>query len=108
MGLILPALGIPYLAKITAGISRALSEEKYGLIVSSSENDLDAEQKQIGIFLSLQLDALLLVSLQETASFFEEFQARTDMPDRAPRHGNLRCSPGFSSTFKQLPGPASS
>lgn len=80
MGLILPALGNPYLAQIAAGISRTLSPEKYGLIVSSSENDLDAEQKQIGIFLSLQVDALLVVSLQETSLLFEELQGRTEMP----------------------------
>lgn len=80
MGLILPALGAPHLAQIAAGISRTLSSEKYGLILSSSENDLDAEQKQIGVFLSLQVDALLLVSLQETASLFEELQGRTEMP----------------------------
>ena len=80
MGLILPSLGLPYLAQIAAGISRALTPEKYGLIVSSSENDLDAEQRQIGIFLSLQVDALLLVSLQETALLFEEFQGKTEMP----------------------------
>ncbi|HEX3985690.1 MAG TPA: LacI family DNA-binding transcriptional regulator [Acidobacteriaceae bacterium] len=80
MGLILPSLGIPYLAEIAAGISRTLSPEKYGLIVSSSENDLDAEQKQIDVFLSLQVDALLLVSLQEAALFFEALQRRTEMP----------------------------
>jgi LacI family transcriptional regulator, galactose operon repressor len=80
MGLILPAMGSPYLAQIAAGISGILSLEGYGLIVSSSENDLDAEQKQTGIFRSLQVDALLLVSLQEDAAFFEELQGRTEMP----------------------------
>jgi len=80
MGLVLPALGVPHLAQIAAGISKTLSREKYELIVSSSENDLETEQKQIGIFLSLQVDALLLVSLQETTFFFEELQGRTEMP----------------------------
>jgi LacI family transcriptional regulator len=80
MGLILPGLGIPFLAQIAGGISRELSSEGYGLIVSSSENDLDAEQREIGILVSLQVEALLLVSLQETAAFFEELQRRTEMP----------------------------
>ncbi|MFP5229597.1 MAG: LacI family DNA-binding transcriptional regulator [Acidobacteriota bacterium] len=80
VGLILPGLGVPFLAQIAAGISKTLGPEKYELIVSSSENDLGAEQKQIGTFLSLQVDALLLVSLQETASFFEELRGRTEMP----------------------------
>lgn len=80
MGLILPSLGIHYLAQIAAGISRTLGVRGYGLIVSSSENDLDAEQRQIGILVSLQVEALLLVSLQETAAFFEELQTRTGMP----------------------------
>lgn len=80
MGLILPALGNPYLAQIAAGVSKTLSVENYRLIISSSENDLEAEQKQIGIFVSLQVDALLLVSLQESALFFEGLQGRTDMP----------------------------
>jgi LacI family transcriptional regulator len=50
------------------------------LIVSSAEQDPDAEQKQIGVFLSLQVDALLLVSLQETAAFLDDIRARTEMP----------------------------
>jgi LacI family transcriptional regulator len=77
MGLILPSLGTPYLAEVATGIGQAVDTQGYGLIVASSNNDFDAEQRQIAIFLSLQVDALLLVSLQETAAFFEQLRRST-------------------------------
>lgn len=80
LGLILPTMGTLWLGAMEAGIHRAVSAQGYRLIVSSSHHDPDMEQRQIGVFLSLQVDALLLVSLQETAAFFEQLQRRTEMP----------------------------
>ena len=88
MGLILPSIGRPYLSEIAAGIHLAVFAEGYGLIVSSSQEDIDNEQRQIEIFLSLQVDALILISLQETGTFFEQMQRSKRMPiifvDRRP------------------------
>jgi LacI family transcriptional regulator len=80
MGLILPTIGRPYLSDVVGGINQAVSAEGYGLIVSSSQEDADFEQRQIEVFLSLQVDALLVVSLQETGTFFEQMQRSRKMP----------------------------
>jgi LacI family transcriptional regulator len=80
LGLVLPSIGKPHLSDIVAGINYAASAQGYGLIVASSEEDADYEQRQIEIFLSLQVDALLVVSLQETATYFEQMQKSRRMP----------------------------
>lgn len=80
MGLILPSTGSRYLADLTEGVSRALKTENYSLIVASCQEDVDTEQRQIAVLLSLQVDALLLVSLQETSAFFEQIRKAREMP----------------------------
>lgn len=80
MGLMLPSIGKTYLAEIAAGINEAVSAEGYSLIVCSSEEDVEAEQRQSEMLVSLQVDALLIVSLQETASFFEQMPKVRKMP----------------------------
>jgi LacI family transcriptional regulator len=80
MGLILPSIGKPYLAEIAVGIHRTVSADGYNLIVSSSEGLVECEQRQIEILVSLQVDALLIVSLQETATFFEQMSRSRKMP----------------------------
>ena len=80
MGLILPSIGAPYLGDVAAGIHQAIGNEGYGLIVCSSQEEVDAEQRQIEICLALQVDALLVVSLQETGSFFAQLQRSREIP----------------------------
>jgi LacI family transcriptional regulator len=80
MGLVVPSIGRPYLSDVASGINQVVSAEGYGLIVSSSQEDADYEQRQIEVFLSLQVDALLVVSLQETGSFFEQVQRLRKIP----------------------------
>jgi LacI family transcriptional regulator len=80
MGLILPSIGDPCFAQMAAGINRAVSAAGYSLIVCSSEEEMDAEQRQVQTLVSLQVDALLIVSLQETAAFFDNFPRSRAMP----------------------------
>ena len=80
MGLILPSIGKRCLAEIAAGINQAVSAEGYSLIVCSSEEDVESELRQSEILVSLQVDALLIVSLQETAPFFEVMPKIRKMP----------------------------
>ena len=68
LGLVLPSIGTTHLSDVVAGINQVTGAQGYGLIVASSEEDADYEQRQIEIFLSLQVDALLVVSVQETAT----------------------------------------
>jgi LacI family transcriptional regulator len=80
MGLILPSMGKSYLGDVAAGINRTVSPAGYSLIVCSSQNDVEIEQRQIEVFLSLQVDALLIISTQETTTFFEQLQKPKKMP----------------------------
>ncbi|MFZ1939503.1 MAG: LacI family DNA-binding transcriptional regulator [Terracidiphilus sp.] len=80
IGLVLPSIGSPFLSQIVGAVNEAVSAESYGLIVASSQQDADFEQRQIEIFLSLQVDALLVISLQETGTFFEQMQKSRRMP----------------------------
>jgi len=74
MGLILPILGEPHLGQVAAGIDHALNEAGYSLVICSSQNDAEIEQRQIEALISLQMDALLIVSTQETTAFFKQEQ----------------------------------
>jgi LacI family transcriptional regulator len=80
IGLILPSIGKSSLAEIEAGIRRTVTADGYSLIVCSSEHNVESEQRQIEILVSLQVDALLIVSLQETAAFFEQMPKMRKMP----------------------------
>lgn len=80
VGLILPSMGKPSLAAIAHGIHRTVTARGYSLIVCSSEDDTESEQRQIETLVSLQVDALLIVSLQETAAFFEQMPKPRRMP----------------------------
>ncbi len=80
LGLVLPSIGDAHLSDVVDGISQAAGTQGYGLIVASSQEDADNEQRQIEIFLSLQVDALLVVTVQETATYFEQVQRSRKMP----------------------------
>lgn len=80
MGLVLPSFCTAYLSEVAEGIGHAVSAQGYGLLVTSSQEDADFEQRRIEVFLSLQVDALLIVSLQETGTFFEQLQKTRKMP----------------------------
>ncbi|HUA98547.1 MAG TPA: LacI family DNA-binding transcriptional regulator [Terracidiphilus sp.] len=80
LGLILPSIGKPFFGEVAAGITHAVGAAGYGLIVSSSQEDADAEQRQIEVFLSLQVDALLIVTLQETSAFFNQVGRLKETP----------------------------
>jgi LacI family transcriptional regulator len=80
MGLILPSMGMSYMGEVAAGINHTVSAAGYGLIVCSSQNDIEMEQRQVQVFLSLQVDALLVISTQKTTAFFEQMQGSKKMP----------------------------
>ena len=95
LGIVLPSIGTPHLSDIAAGISQAAGAEGYSVIVASSQEDADCEQRQIETFLSLQVDALLIASLQETPEYFEQMQKPRRMPvifiDRRPAGARDSC-----------------
>jgi LacI family transcriptional regulator len=93
MGLVLPSIGAAYLSEVAEGINHAVCAQGFGLLVSSSQEDADSELRQIEVFLSLQVDALLIASLQETGTYFEQMQKSRKIPvifvdHRPPGAGN--------------------
>jgi LacI family transcriptional regulator len=72
IGLIVPSLRETYFGDLAKGIDQVVRPAGYGLVICPAEDDPDLEQRQIELLLARQVDALLVVSMQESASFFEE------------------------------------
>jgi LacI family transcriptional regulator len=98
VGLILPSLHDAHLSEVAEGVAEVIHTCGYGLLVGDSRNDPELEQRQIEMFLSRQVDAILLVSTQETDEFFEQMHSL--------RKTNLvfmnRKSPGVGERFVSL------
>jgi LacI family transcriptional regulator len=71
MGLVAPSLLHPFFAEIAIGLSRAIRDRGYSLIVSSSEEDPELEKEEISRLLARRLDALIIAS---TGTNIEQFQ----------------------------------
>jgi LacI family transcriptional regulator len=80
MGLIVPGMGDAYLSDVSRGISDAIRSAGYGLVVCPSQEDPELEQQQIELLLSRQVDALIIVSMEESAPFLEELSKGQTAP----------------------------
>jgi LacI family transcriptional regulator len=94
IGLIVPDLLHPFFADIARGLSLALREHGYFLVLSSSEEDPTLEQQEIEHVLAHRLDALVVASCQPDATMLAETQA-----GETPLILVDRSFPGFSSHF---------
>lgn len=65
IGLVVPDLIHPFFGEIAKGLSTALREQGYYVIVASSESDGDLERDEIEHMLAHRLDCLVLASCQE-------------------------------------------
>jgi LacI family transcriptional regulator len=70
VGLIVPDLLHPFFAEIAKSLSDILRKSGYYVIVSSSEEDPDLEEKEINQLLDRQLDTLIVASCHSTADLF--------------------------------------
>ena len=73
-GLIVPDLVHPFFAELAKGISAVLRSKGYGLIITSSEEDVDLEKWEIGQMLARRLDVLLIASTQWTVQSFRKIE----------------------------------
>jgi LacI family transcriptional regulator len=64
VGLVVPDLIHPFFGEIAKGLSSALRDKEYYLIVSSSDSDPQLEQDEIDHLLSHHLDCLVVASCQ--------------------------------------------
>ena len=70
VGLVVPDLLHPFFAEIAKSLSDVLRKSGYYLIVSSSEEDPDLEEKEIGQLLARRLDILVVASCRTTVDLF--------------------------------------
>src|SRR5664279_2992612 len=74
IGLVVPDLVQPFFALIASGLSSALRKNGYNLVISSSEEDPDFEQKEIDQLLSGHVDVLVVASAQRTGESFRRIE----------------------------------
>lgn len=70
LGLVVPDLLHPFFAEFAKSLNSILRQNNYGLILASSEDDPEIEQKEIRTVLSRGIDALLIASCQPTLQGF--------------------------------------
>jgi LacI family transcriptional regulator len=68
VGLIVPDLFHGFFAEVAAGMSDALAEQGYGLILSSSRGDEKLENREIKQMLARSVDALIVASCDSQAA----------------------------------------
>ena len=80
MGLVVPIMGDAYLCDVSRGISSAIRSAGYRLVVCPSQDDPELEQQQVELLLSRQVDALFIVSMDESAPFLERLSQGQNAP----------------------------
>jgi LacI family transcriptional regulator len=76
VGLVVPDLLHPFFADVAHGLSMALRQEGYFLIVTSSEEDPELEEKEIEQLLGRRLDALVIASVRSNAKSYARIAAQ--------------------------------
>jgi LacI family transcriptional regulator len=71
IGLVAPSLLHPFFAEIARGISIAVRDKGYFLVVASSEEDPEVEKEEISRLLSRRLDALVIASAATEVEQFD-------------------------------------
>lgn len=66
MGLVVPDLVHSFFAELAVGLSGALRQSGYNLVISSSDEDPDLERQEIERLMAQGIDALFIVSTQRT------------------------------------------
>jgi LacI family transcriptional regulator len=74
VGLVVPDLLHPFFARIAAIVSAELRKKRYGLVISSSEEDPDLERQEIEQLIARRVDVLLIASAQRSTESFRYIQ----------------------------------
>lgn len=74
VGLVVPTLLHPFFAEIAISLSRELLKKGYSLTISTSEDNPELEQREIGRLIGRNLDALIIATSCETAESFSRIE----------------------------------
>src|SRR5579863_1479968 len=86
IGLVVPDLLHPFFARIAAIVSAELRKQRYGLVISSSEEDPELERQEIEQLIARQVDVLLIASAQtgtENFRYIEQQRVPYVLMDRS-------------------------
>jgi LacI family transcriptional regulator len=76
IGLVVPDLVHPFFSEVAKGLSIALRNRSYGLLISSSEENPELEREEIDRLLARRVDALIIASTQWTVESFRHIEER--------------------------------
>ncbi|WP_254062076.1 LacI family DNA-binding transcriptional regulator [Acidobacterium sp. S8] len=74
VGLVVPDLLHPFFAEVAKALSTAIQSKGYSLIVSSSEEDPELEQREIRQLQARRLDAMVIASTRTGIADFDQLQ----------------------------------
>jgi LacI family transcriptional regulator len=94
MGLVVPNLVHPFFTQIAEALSTVLRQNRYGLLISLSEEDPELEKQEILQLLSRRVDALIIVSTQTTLESFRRIEQQ-----KTPYVLIDRVLPGLTANF---------
>src|ERR1700722_6050020 len=87
IGLIVPDLGL-FFGEVAGGLSRLLRKNSYSLMISSSNEGVEVENRAPAHLLARRVDALILASCQRDSAFYHNIE-RQNTPfvliDRQPQ-----------------------
>lgn len=74
VGLVVPSLLHPFFAEIAKSLSEVLRQHGYYLIISSSEEEPELEEKEIDHLLERRLDTLIIASCRSSVELFQKIE----------------------------------
>jgi LacI family transcriptional regulator len=92
IGLVVPDLVHPFFGEVAGGLSKLLRKRGYSLIISSSDEDFELENRAIDQLLARRVDALMLASSQRDPEFFHNLDSQKTpfvLIDRRPEKGKV-------------------
>jgi LacI family transcriptional regulator len=76
MGILVPDLLHPFFASIAQSLSQEIRSKGYSLLISSSDEDVALEQREIEHLLARRVDCLLIASAQRSGESFRRIEAQ--------------------------------
>jgi LacI family transcriptional regulator len=76
MGILVPDLLHPFFASIAQSLSHEIRSRGYSLLISSSDEDAELEQREIEHLLARRVDCLLIASAQWSVDSFRRIEAQ--------------------------------